>query len=378
MAEEFNINNLLQNKMFLQMLSAAGTDISQGTGGTNTNAAVQGNIQNQNFMKLLKMLLSTDGTKGTFSNTGVNLTIPKETEMFKSLLSEDLATPSTNLTSVPQNANAGGMYGSGMGGVNIANPFVEGQPNTEELSASDLAGLTTKDISTAFGLKQSQDELRGKTVAQIQDALYKSKLMENINSDIETRTPRFEIPGLGKVNATQYLNWKKLQEEKKPNEAKLYEYAMKQGFTGSFMDFENRAQTTHKKDYDEAIKGGYKGDFNSWMLDMAKAGAINLGDKLEQKKKEGELKGQLYFNNPEWTKDVDKVVQTFDKDQAWLLPETDRPLARAKVKVKAIEDRIAAGGGNVQNVVLAEDGKTMVWTVKWPSGDVGTVRQAVK
>jgi hypothetical protein len=46
----------------LQFLMAGGADTAQGTGGTNVNAAVQGNIQSQSVMKLLRTLLGPDGT----------------------------------------------------------------------------------------------------------------------------------------------------------------------------------------------------------------------------------------------------------------------------------------------------------------------------
>lgn len=377
--------SMFDNKLFLQYLAAAGNDISSGGGlGAGINAVTQQNISAQNFAKLLKTVLGPDGTKATLSNAGINLTVPKETALFKSMLGEGDVPFQANMSldsaaSAPIVPTQEKQVPTPNGGSPVLNPFVEGQPNTGlNVSGPDLAGLSPKDIASAIGLKQNQEELKSKTIAQIQDMAYKTSLMENIKSEIDTRTPRFEIPGVGKVIAKQYIDWQKLMQEKKPNEAKLYEYAIGQGFKGSFIDFENRTQTAHKKDYDEAVKSGYSGDFNTWMLSMAKAGAINLGDKVAEKKAFSELQGQDYFNNPDWTKDIEKTVQAFDKEQAWLIPEEQRPLARAKTKVKAIEDKISAGGGAVQKVVMDKDGKTMIWTVKWPTGDIKIVKQAVK
>jgi len=402
-----DINTLLQNKMFLQMLSSAGTDLMQGTGGTNLNAAVQGNIQAQNMMKLLKTLLGPDGTKGTIDSTGIKLSIPKESSMFSSILggegafkaNESLApgAPSkdyNNLTSVLQGANAGGMYGSG-GGLNIANPFVEGQTDLN-IDPSDLAGLTTQDISAALGMKMKQAEMKQQSYRDMLDSIYKGEqivrgreaaaadipykkaLTKAAEASAEADTPSISVEGVPfKMTPKDYLAYQKLLKEDKSAAVKNYEYAKEQGFKGSFVEFEDRAKTTHKKDYDEAVAGGYKGSFHNWMLEMAKAGAINLGEKLTEKKEMGELGGQLYFDNPKWTTDLSGHLDS--KSIRTQVSMSDDPnLTRSVETVKFVEGKIAAGGGSIQSVVMDKDGKTMVWTVRWPSGDVKTIRQAVR
>lgn len=296
---------LLQNKLFLQYLaglgadlSAAGADTSKGFQPTNVNAITQQNIQSQNMMKLLKSLLGPDGTKATFSNAGINLTIPKESQMFSNILQgtgeggvwEGMAPP---LGAPKIQPNQASMQG---GGSTVVNPFVENQ-SSFDISPSDLAGLTTQDISTVLGMKMKRDE-------NIADSAYKAKLMENIDSEIEARRPKFEIPGIGAVNASQYMDWLRLNNEKKPNEAKLYEYAIAQGFKGSFEDFENRTKTTHMKDYEAAVQGGYKGDFNTWLTQLAKAGAINLGAEIEKKKALGGVQSQLDVMSPDYARNI--------------------------------------------------------------------------
>ena len=296
------LSNLLQNKLFLQYLSGAGADISSGKGlGANVNNITQQNISSQNMAKLLQQVLGPDGTKATLSNTGINLTIPKETALFSNLLQgtepgglwEGMAAP----LGTPKEANAAPVATPSMGGgSSVANPFDE-TVSSFNPTASDLAGLTAQDISSVIGAKMQRD-------ASIADSVYKGKLSENIDSEIAARTPRFEIPGIGKVNASQYLDWQKLQQSNKPTEAKLYEYALQQGFKGSFMEFKDSAITTHKKDYDEAVRGGYKGSFNTWMTQMAKAGAINLGDKVAEKKALGGAQSQLDVMSPDYARTV--------------------------------------------------------------------------
>lgn len=398
------LSGLFQNKLFLQYLAGAGSDLAAYGGNTdkgfqpnNINAITNQNIQTQNMAKLLKTLLGPDGTKATFSNTGMNLTVPKESSMFSDILGggdgtfkvDQSLVPSTTPTPTPNNFSVGG-------GSSVANPFVISQPEMN-ISASDLAGLTPKDIASAIGMKQAQDQLKQQSYKDMVDAFYKGSIMQNAATaapienaykdaltkkalaDIENDKAIYQVPGSNvMLNAKDWIAYQKLNKESQSAAVKNYEYAQSQGFTGSFVEFENSAKTTHQKDYAGAVAGGYKGDFHNWMLEMAKAGAINLGGKLEEKKALSELEGQLYFNNPKWTEDINKQTAEFDKNQAWLVPEKDRPLAKSKVIVKTIEDKIAAGSGAIQSVTMDKDGKTMVWTVKWPSGDVKTIKQAVR
>ncbi len=383
------ISSLLQNKMFLQYLMGAGADVAQGTGGKNINAAVQGNIQAQNMMKLLKTLLGPDGTKGTISSTGLNLTIPKESELFSTILGGETGatgTSPTNLTSVSQGANAGGMYGSG-GGPNIANPFVTSQPNMD-ISASDLAGLTTQDISAVIGAKHNQEQLKQQSFRDMIDAIYKGEqitqsraasavdipykkaLTKQAEAATLENTPSVDIT-VGdrtmKVTPKDAIAWEKMKKETTPAEIKLFEYARdKQGFKGSIIDFKNAEWTGHKKDYKDAVADGYGKSFHEWMLEMAKAGAINLGEKVEAHKALSELKGLDYFNDPRWTGDIDKHLGS--KDVRRRLMSADKPeLESSKETIKFVEGKIAAGGGKVVRDPTIE-GDTMTWIVKFPAG----------
>lgn len=361
---------LLQNKLFLQYLaglgadlSAAGADTSKGFQPTNVNAITQQNIQSQNMMKLLKLLLGPDGTKATFSNTGINLTIPKESQMLSNILQgtgeggvwEGMAPP---LGAPKIQPNQASMQG---GGSTVVNPFVENQ-SSFDISPSDLAGLTTQDISTVLGMKMKRDE-------NIADSAYKAKLMENIDSEIEARRPKFEIPGIGAVNASQYMDWLRLNNEKKPNEAKLYEYAIAQGFKGSFEDFENRTKTTHMKDYEAAVQGGYKGDFNTWLTQLAKAGAINLGAEIEKKKALGGVQSQLDVMSPDYVRNlIDKTVNQkgWEYDNASAIediikshPNLTQSQAAQALKmatVRSTMDREIKQAFSGQEVIYSKDG----------------------
>jgi hypothetical protein len=373
------VGNVLQNKLLLQYLSGIGNSMAEGKGiAPGANTVTQQNISAQNMMNMMRQLLGPDGSKAIFSNTGMNLTVPPDqvNNLFGSALGNSLGTdkrvgysPELTTPAQPPSATPTQVPVQG-GGSSVANPF-DGSGNSGlNFSASALAGLSTQDIATALGMQMKQKEA-------IADRPYKDLLVDNLRSEISAREPKFEIPGVGKVNATQYLTWEKLNKENKPNEVKLYEYAVGQGFKGSFMDFKESA-TTHKKDYSEAVKGGYKGTFNNWLLEQAKAGRsiISLDAKLGEKKAMSELEGQLYFNDPKWVDDINKLAADFDKNQSWLIPEKDRPLAKARIVVKGVKDKIEGGGGIIQDAI--QSGSTMTWTVKWPSGDIKKIKQSIK
>lgn len=392
------MSNLLQNKLFLQYLSGMGADIAAGKGiGPNVNAITQQNIQSQNMMKLLKQALGPDQTKLTADSTGLTFKTPTSSPTMSSFLSggsnEGVAgtspfatdpslTPTVNPTQPTQSVNTGAVAPVGR-----INPFASSSP---DISGADLAGLTPHDIASVMGIKHAQDTLNQSSykeaMANLTDVPYKQALTKQALAAVAENTPSMDVtvPGGGTVKLTpkDYIAYRKIHEESQP--AKVKEFAFAQSaaggnFKGSFTDFMSAGDTVGMKDFAEAKRTGYAGkSFYDYKIAMAKAGAMNLGDKLTEKKAMSELGGQDYFNNPKWTEDVHKQVAEFDKSQAWQIAEAARPLAKSKVIVQAVENKIAAGSGTIQSVTMDKDNKTMVWTVKWPSGDTKTIRQAVR
>lgn len=339
MAEETGgLDALLQNKLFLQYLSGMGADIaSGGTGAAGANAITQQNIQAQNMAKMLKQFLGPDGTKATFSNAGINITVPKETELFSSLLGGSGPYKVNNSLATPSALS---------GGSNIVNPFVSSQ---SDYPSADLAGLTSQDIISAFGMKLKQDELKQQTINQAIDQMYKGQLIKESEARTALETPVYSIPGHPEIKLTpkQYLDYEKLIKENKPNEVKLYEYALGQGFKGSFMEFRDSAKTTHQKDYDAAVKGGYKGNFNDWMLAMAKAGALNLGEVVEREKAKKGVEAETYFSSGDFLKDTEKKLEKYRKDVLWNAPKGEKARKELEFKAKQAIDAAEARGYTV-------------------------------
>jgi len=96
-----DLNNLFQNKMFLQFLSAAGQDVSAGRPpGQALGGAVQQNIASQNFSKLMAGILKGNVPEGgsmKVDSKGFSLNLPKET-----LNMEDFDPLGRNATPQPQ------------------------------------------------------------------------------------------------------------------------------------------------------------------------------------------------------------------------------------------------------------------------------------
>lgn len=356
---------LLNNKLFLQYLSAAGQDILAGEPiGKNVNAVTQQNIQSQNFMKILSKMLGSGG-KATIDKDGLSFKAPTETikGVFGSegMLGEHKAVPEPGVEIPKTNQNQSNLSAfnltpSQLGNVN---PFVGSQSG---ITASDLAGLTTADISNIMQLGLGAEQLKQKKVNDIIDAMYKTAKISKINKEMEGKDERTVAQ-------------------------KNYEYARAQGYKGSFESWEKDARTTHMKDYEEAVKSGYKGSFQTWLEKMATLGGvkISLSEKLtEMKEKEG-LKGQLYFKNPDWIDDLGKYINGKEVRQKVLgAPgkgdEYNRNVAKIKTEetVGYIEGKVTAGGGEIVSRDYDKSTRTVTWTVKWPSGDTEKVKYVFK
>lgn len=72
------IGGLFRNPLFIQLLAAAGTDISTGAGGKNVLAALQQNIGAKNYARVLSSILGGElpGAKMAVDGKGVKLNLP--------------------------------------------------------------------------------------------------------------------------------------------------------------------------------------------------------------------------------------------------------------------------------------------------------------
>ncbi|MBE3140301.1 MAG: hypothetical protein IMZ53_06930, partial [Thermoplasmata archaeon] len=269
-----SIDNALQNKLLLQYMSGVGASIAEGKGlAPGANAITQQNIESQNMMKLMSRLLGPDGTKATISNAGINMTFP--TKEAAAMLQGNssgatLVNPVAPVAGAPALAPVAPAPASMapapisvQGGGSVApNPFVGNIP------AADLAGLTSQDISTALGMKMKMSELSS-------EMPYKQALTNQAIAATIENTPSVDINVGGttmKVTPKDAIAYRKMERETSPEKMKLYNVALAQGYKGNIVDFMNADMTGHQKDYEKVkAEGKYKGDFNSWLTDQAKA-----------------------------------------------------------------------------------------------------------
>lgn len=279
------LGNLFQNKLFLQYLSGAGAAMQQGEPiGPTLNKTTQQNIGSQNYMNLLKKMLGGEiptGGKMTMDEKGLKLEAPKEA--------------------------LGGMGGG------MVKPGGDVNPSASPLdvSSADLAGLTPEMISQALQFKFAQDEMSRKSLSDVVDMRYKGALIKEAEARTKAATPSITIPGTDiKVNSKEYLEWyKAATKDERTAAIKNFEYARTKGFKGSFEQFQDNAKTGHQKDFEAAKADGYEGSFNEWMLDMAKAGAINLGEVVERKKATEDIEAQSKVTSAEFLSKMEKEAR---------------------------------------------------------------------
>ena len=444
MAEEpFKVNPMLIQYLtgLSNDLSAYGADTSKGMQFGGINKVTNDNIKAQGFMKLLKQAMGPDSSKVTIDGKGIGITAPNDSELFKQILGDDIAglapppvAGSEPVASAPAAAPAQASQPSAQ--PVVPNPFMPSAPNLN-VNPTDLAGLTPENIMAVIGAKQQQDQIKLQSYRDLVDSIYKGSAMgetalnapverrlkgaqadkyeqdvadaptdkaykealtNKAKQDMENDRPIYQVPDSPVVlNAKDWIAYQKMNKETQTADIKNFEYAQQQGFTGGLMDFKDAAKTTHKKDYDEAVKTGYKGTFNTWLTDMAKAGAINLGDLMHKESELTKLQGEKYFANPDWTTDLQRHIGSKDiqnrisdvqipdlgpkatKEEKQKAYRDVTAKERAKVNIEFIEGKIAAGGGKViANPTMDKDGKTVTWKVQWPTGNITEVKQAIR
>lgn len=352
------LSNLMQNRLFLQYLSAAGQDIAGGgpigagvADVTQQNIAAQSYAkQQERYLNILRGMLAgevPEGGKVTTDSRGMRIDVPRA---FTSPSGVDY------LTTIPEQRRP-------EGGAGLINPFAISQPG---VSAADLAGLTPRDLSQAL-----QDVIR---VESLKQEISASKTTEYRKTQELLRTAPMEVPGLGRLS---FEEWKTLDSKTKAYSYYAFDARTRGEKVLNYNEWEQQVDPpTIEQVYELAEEDE---GFKKFFFEQKRAGAprITIGEKLAERKALGELKGQLYFKDPDWTDDLSRYMSSEDV-QNKIFQAEDPGMVRAEESVRFIESKISAGGGNIEDVKLSEDGRTITWTVKWPSGDVETIRHGVR
>lgn len=363
------LTNLLGNKMFQELLGAAGADISQGTGGKNTLAALTKNIASQNYSKILQQILGggMPGTEAKISDKGLTLNLARETPVGE-------AGPNPGQTGIPQMGGGASQGTPGRGMEDYLNPFGQGLSN---LSASDLAGLDPQMLTQALGLKLQGEQFKQQVLSNIQDRLLKSRnidVMENYYQGLlREQAANTEVD---KVKAATALI-KEMNEDQRTELQKNYEYAKEQGYKGSLAEFKVLSDDPSSiREYNYAKTpegGGFKGSYMDFITKKAAAGAvrISLGEKVEEKEAFDKLGARSFFRG-DWTKEIDKIDTSdegvFNLSQSYIKegmsPTDATKRAVLGSRLNAVRSKIEAAGGEIVGRKI--DKGTYVYTVKWP------------
>lgn len=253
----------------------------------------------------------------------------------------------------------------------IRKQYINPLPSPLDTSSASLAGLTPQDVSRALTGAVSVESLRQTMLNR------RAEIAKLYGGPLEQLYP-IQVPGVGQVTHRQWTN---LPAEEK--EYAIYANAAKNLGDTDIMSREDW-KMTEPTERERFIRAAMKDPkLMEAAKEVAEAGAmrLTLGDKLEEVKAKAGLKGQLYFKDPKWTSDVEKHISSEDVQNELIQYEpgsAEMIDAKARQKIKFIEDKISAGGGKIMKVKWAADGKTMIWTVRWPSGDTEAVRYAVR
>jgi hypothetical protein len=231
-----------------------------------------------------------------------------------------------------------------------------------DVPASDLAGLTPQDIGSALKFKMAQDELTANTaLAQRKNAIDQRKLA------IEE----------AKLNKEDGLT----------ADIKNYQYALKDGYTGSFDEFRTTTSSASYSDYQKAKAEGYEGDFFQWKTELAEKSRantnININDsKLEYERLQARQAAMVKMDSGKIQKDIDEALnsQVFKDRTARLMGKPEEYKQAVRIATRDVIQRtIDSGGGEVLREGSSYDEKTGVLKlrVKWPNGEVRSYTHAL-
>ena len=315
--------------LLLSYLNAAGKDIAQGhpMQFNNVNDVTKNLIasksyqqQQQQYLSMLSRLLGGGG-KLSMDGKGINLSIPHSTTGVDLSPPQNM-TPINSQTTSPQPtpSNDTNLWIKSLLG-EAPSPFSEGQ-----LGNASLAGLDPNMLASAFG-----------------NALDTSKLEEGVRNDRLKNA-------LAVMKATAPPPPPPPPKDTRTSLIKDFEYA---------------------NQHPGLLK---------YQKELAQAGAPKIENVIQKSKELAKLQGQKYFENPSWVDDVNKYLNT-NEVQNQLIQYIDNPNEYNKLKATFsadyIKNKIVSGGGKIQNVRYDKASHELVWTVKWPSGDVTEVRHGI-
>jgi hypothetical protein len=339
---------LMSNPLIQQYLSGTGKGLTQGgfQGGIGAASDItQQNNTNQNYLKVLKKMLSgdlADGASIKHTKAGTQITIPKVTPEGE---------PGPN-----EGDNAlGGIFpeAGAVGTPSNNNPMAQ-------LSMTDLSGLSPDMITQALQFRMSKEALDQRKYESSLDEVHKGALdkyhqanIANMEADNKlAREKMNEVEPLDKPFAIQYggkdisvRQWNALPKDEQ-------DYAIHVADKGSKAisreEFKLLEPTDREKFLTKAMKNP-KLMKAAKELEAAGSTTINVGERVME---EGRAKDKLTILDPSFASDTKAEVMKS------LGPLDDTKNILAKV-INAMDDKIVRVYGE-GNVTISKDGWTVV------------------
>lgn len=237
-------------------------------------------------------------------------------------------------------------------------------------------------MSQAVQIKQNQDQLRMKSLTDISDMMYKSALSKQALANAEhLARPEPEDEPSGIMYNGNQLSWRELKAFP-PNDRSYLIY--KQGAINQGTDIMDQSEweTLKPTEQEKLLRSVMKDPkLKSVWLEGKKAGAtkLSIGEKLEQARLtdlgKASRAGEIDYLSGDYTKRLDKYMNSEAVQNQILFGDTGGKYTPKQIetgiKLDWIEKDIKAKGGKIiGEPKISEDGRSMIFTVKWPESDI--------
>jgi len=404
------LQNLFSNRLFLQMLGAAGADLSQGTGGKHTLEALTKNLAGGSFKELMgalmkggadaKMTIGGDGSVSLKTAPGTTQgTQPQVPSVTPNVFNPQIPTTPAGSQPIGSSGTQPNNFSDIIGQMMLGKSFFA--PSLSGLSASDLAGLGPEEIAQALTLKGNFDELGMQRLRDISDAMFRGSQVSDwaeqrrlaaSGQDVdrtqaetarlnairaladEMRESPIEIPGIGKVDLKSF--------NALPEKAKAYAFYVfdqKKNSRAPLVYEAWEAQIdapTLKKYYDlSKTDSGFK----EFLMEYQERGSTKVSNYMTPEAtalsrgkaepwvqlQDPKLINAEVFSHPEYeaAKDSYDLAMLSDNKDKRDEARTEFALETAKIRKKVVLGMIAAGKGTIKNMYL-KNGKMVIEVIK--------------
>lgn len=250
----FELGKFLENPDVLYMMAGMGSAMAgkDNPFGASAGLLTMAGIKAENQRKLLAEIL---GQGGDIKMNKDKVTINAPPGAFQTADPSKLAT-GQGAQGVAAPAPAPGATPTAGGSAATPNHSV-GLPDFSKIS---LAGLTPEDIRGALQIGLASEEIKRKSIADASQSKYWEEMAETQGIYRRAMADKASVPP-----------------DTRTSEIKNYEYAVSQGFKGDMIAFKKDMESMPNS-WQEWNLTDKSVPYGKWIMDRARAGAINLGE----------------------------------------------------------------------------------------------------